>query len=213
VSAEARDTAMKAMPGEYELVWNGIDVDLYQGTEPWPTDGPTVMFLGRHESRKGLAVLIEAFDSLGPDVRLWIGSQGPETERLQAVTVGDPRVEWIGTISEHEKIRRVRGADVLCAPSLHGESFGVILLEGMAAGTPLVASDLIGYRNVARPGIDALLAPPDDPAALARAIKRALAGGPDVVEMVESALQRAHSFSLETLAQRYIELYEKAASR
>ena len=210
VSAEARDTIAKAFGGEYELVWNGIDFDLFRDAEPWPSQGPTVMFVGRHEPRKGLAVLIEAMGMLGPDVHLWIGSQGPETDRLQNQTAEDGRIEWLGLITDTEKIRRIKGADVLCAPSLHGESFGVVLLEGMAAATPVVASDLAGYRNVARPDQDALLTPPGDAAALAKALRHALNRGPDVVAMVDSGLERAAGFSLDSLARRYIELYETA---
>ena len=210
VSPEARETARQAFGGEYELVWNGIEIGRYRDAPPWPTEGPTVMFIGRHEPRKGLAVLLEAMESVGPDVHLWVASQGPETERLRLLTAGDDRVEWLGMISDQEKIRRIRGADVLCAPSLHGESFGVILLEGMAAGTPVVASDLSGYRNVARPGQDALLTPPGDVGALARALETTLEGGTAVKTLVENGLERAGEFSLESLAERYIELYEKA---
>jgi phosphatidylinositol alpha-mannosyltransferase len=213
VSVEARDTALRAMPGEYELVWNGIDLAHFQSAEPWPADGPAIMFIGRHEPRKGLAVLIEAMGSLGPDVRLWVASKGPETERLMAQTAGDRRIEWLGIISEAEKIARIRAARVLCAPSLHGESFGVILLEGMAAGVPVVASDLVGYRNVARPDVDALLTPPGDAAALAKALEAALAGGPGIEAMVRTASARAATFSLDSLATRYVELYEKAMAR
>jgi phosphatidylinositol alpha-mannosyltransferase len=209
VSEEARDTAAR-MGGTYELLWNGIDVDLYRGSEAWPVGGPTILFIGRHEPRKGLAVLIEAMKRLGPDIQLWVASSGPETERLRQSTADDPRIEWIGTIDDTEKIRRIRAADVLCAPSLHGESFGVILLEGMAAGTPVVASDLAGYRNVARPGRDAILTPPGDSGALAGALESALAGGPEIAEMVHNGLERAASFSLDHLAERYVELYEKA---
>ena len=162
--------------GTYEEVWNGIDNARFRDAEPWPTTGPTMLFVGRHEPRKGLAVLISALAHLPADVRLWVASEGPETARLRQLTRDDPRIEWLGVISEREKMRRIRGADVLCAPSLHGESFGVILLEGMAAGTPVVASDLAGYRNVARPDRDALLTPPGDPAALAGAIDTALRG-------------------------------------
>jgi phosphatidylinositol alpha-mannosyltransferase len=146
---------------------------------------------------------------LGPDVRLWIASQGPETDRLKQLTRGDARVEWLGLISEAEKISRIRGADVLCAPSLHGESFGVILLEGMAAGTPVVASDLPGYRTVASPDHDAILVEPGEAEVLAHAIDRALAGGPAVEAMVEAGLERAAAFSMARLAERYIHLYEK----
>ena len=94
----------------------------------------------------------------------------PRRRRCRRVTRGDPRIEWLGRISDEEKASRLRGADVFCAPSLRGESFGVVLLEAMAARTPVVASDLDGYRNVARSGADALLVPPGDPRALAAAL-------------------------------------------
>jgi phosphatidyl-myo-inositol alpha-mannosyltransferase len=210
VSEEAKAAVSRIFGGTYELVWNGIDVARFQQAEPWPTDGPTVLFVGRHEPRKGLAVLIEAFARLPGDVRLWVASAGPETARLRQITGDDDRIEWLGLIGEREKTRRMRGADVLCAPSLHGESFGVILLEGMAAGTPVVASDLVGYRNVARPNVDALLTTPGDPVALAAALEVALGGGPVVDALVASAEQRAASFSLESLAKRYLDLYGDA---
>jgi phosphatidylinositol alpha-mannosyltransferase len=93
---------------------------------------------------------------------------------------------------------------------LHGESFGVILLEGMAAGTPVVASDLVGYRNVARPDVDAILTPPGDPEALGAGLEVALAGGLHVDRLVASAELRAASFSLESLAKRYLDIYGDA---
>ncbi len=209
VSDEARVAVSEIAGGSYELVWNGIDVDLYAGAEPWTSPGRTVLFVGRHEPRKGLSVLVEAMQHLGPDVRLWVASDGPETARLRRATEGDPRVEWLGRIGEDEKIRRIRAADVLCAPSLHGESFGVVLLEGMAAGTPVVASDLAGYRNVARPGEDALLTPPGDAVALAKAIDVALSRPPEVERMVASGRERAEQFSLDSLARRYLDIYER----
>jgi phosphatidylinositol alpha-mannosyltransferase len=86
----------------------------------------------------------------------------------------------------------------------------VVLLEGMAAGTPVVASDLAGYRNVARPDVDAILTAPGDPEALAAALEVALAGGPVMDRLVASAEQRAASFSLESLAKRYLDLYDDA---
>ncbi len=178
VSEEARAAVARALGGTYEVVWNGIDVEPYRDAPPWPTAGPTILFIGRHEPRKGLAVLIEAFTHLTADTRLWVASEGPDTARLRQATSDNDRIEWLGVISEREKIRRIRGADVLCAPSLHGESFGVILLEGMAAGTPVVASDLVGYRNVARPDQDALLVPPGDPVALAAGPGTGAEGGP-----------------------------------
>ncbi len=213
VSEEARDTAYQALGGEYEVLWNGIDVDRYQAAVPWPKRGPTVMFIGRHEPRKGLSVLLDAFGRLGPDVRLWVASQGPETQRLRAATADDETIEWLGMIDDEEKLRRIRAADVLCAPSLHGESFGVILLEGLAAGTPVVASDLAGYRAVAGPDQVALLTEPGSATELAKNLQAALERGPDIEEMVERGLDRASTFSMDRLAQRYVELYDRARAR
>lgn len=213
VSEEARATAAETLGGEYELVWNGIDTGCYRRTDPWPTDGPTILFIGRHEPRKGLAVLTEAMDLLPGDVTLWVAGQGPETDRLRRATAGDKRVHWLGPVSEEEKVRRIQGADVLCVPSLHGESFGVVLLEGMAAATPVVASDITGYRNVARPGVEARMVAPGDRAELAKAVEAALEAGPDTEEMVQRGLERATTFSMDSLARRYVDMYHRAGRR
>lgn len=213
VSAEAEATATKALGGTYERVWNGIDTALYDAAVPWPSAGPTILFVGRHEPRKGLAVLVEAMAHLGPDVRLWVAGEGLETARLQAATAGDGRIEWLGMIDETEKLRRMRAAEVLCAPSLSGESFGVVLLEAMAAGCLVVASDLAGYRNVARSGTEAFLVAPGDPVALGTALTRGLAGGETVSSVVTAAKRRAEHFSIDTLATRYLELYRRALER
>jgi phosphatidylinositol alpha-mannosyltransferase len=173
---------------------------------------PTIFFVGRHEPRKGLAVLIEAMTHLPSDVHLWVAGQGPETARLRQATIADERVQWLGSIPEVDKIRRLRATHVLCAPSLGGESFGMVLLEGLASGTPVVASDLLGYRSVARAGDEALLVPPADPHALARALTTALEHGPEVASMVANGQIRAATFSLDRLAARYCELYEKAVA-
>jgi phosphatidylinositol alpha-mannosyltransferase len=209
VSEEARETAVEGLAGDYELLWNGIDLDRYRRAAGWPSDGPTVFFVGRHEPRKGLSVLIDAMEQLGPDVRLWVAGQGPDTDRLRRQTAGDDRFEWLGVISESEKVARIRGAQVLCAPSLYGESFGVVLLEGLAAGTPLVATDLPGYRNVARPGQEARMVAPGDSTALAKAIQAALDDRPETDSMVERGLERAALFSMDNLARRYVEIYER----
>jgi phosphatidylinositol alpha-mannosyltransferase len=209
VSEDARSTARHALGGDYELVGNGIDTVLFAKAQPWPTEGKTVLFVGRHEPRKGLAVLIAAMENLGPDVRLWVGGDGPDTDRLQSETAGDHRIEWLGRLSDLEKARRLRAADVFCAPSLHGESFGVVLLEAMAASTPIVASDLPGYRHVARPGVEAVLVPPGDTTALASALEQVLAGGPTIDEMVAHGDCRALHFSMDRLAERYAGLYRR----
>ena len=207
VSEDAAATATAALGGEYEVLFNGIDIERFAKVEPWPTEGPTVFFVGRHEPRKGLGVLIEATRSLKIDFRLWIAGEGEETEELRAASSADPRIEWLGMIGDHEKASRLRGAHVFCAPSRHGESFGVVLLEAMAAETPIVATDLHGYCRVARPGTDALLVPPDDPAALASALTRVLKDSRLAADLVASGQSRALEFSMERLAERYLTRY------
>lgn len=212
VSEDARELARRSLGGEYLILFNGVEVEGYRNARPWPTEGPTVLFVGRHEPRKGLAVLLEAMAGLGPEVRLWVASDGPETEALRAAHGGDPRIEWLGRISDEEKAARLAGADVFCAPSLHGESFGVVLLEAMAAGTAVVASDLHGYNNVARGGRDALLVPPGDVGALAEAIGRVLADPGLAASLVASGAGRADEFSMANLARRYEALYRQVAA-
>jgi phosphatidylinositol alpha-mannosyltransferase len=211
VSADARQMAHDALGGEYTLLFNGIEVDRFAKASPWPTDGPTIFFVGRHEPRKGLAVLLEAMRSLPSDALLWVAGDGPETAALQDSYRDDARIDWLGRIDDDEKAARLRGADVFCAPSLRGESFGVVLLEGMAAQTPVVASDLPGYHNVARSGADAILVPPGDPAALADALAKVLENPTCAERLVASGQQRAEEFSMDNLAARYVELYEHVA--
>lgn len=207
VSEEAATLARHHLGGSYELLHNGIEVERFSKATPWPSEGPTVMFVGRHEPRKGLAVLVEAMAALTPDVTLWVAGDGPETERLRAATRGDGRFVWLGRISDGERARRLRGADVLCAPSLHGESFGVVLLEAMAAGTAVVASDLIGYASVARPGCEAVLVAPGDAPALAAALHRVLTEPALGAQMVGAGAERAEELSMDRLAERYLERY------
>lgn len=209
VSEDARRLAASSIGGEYSMVFNGVELEHFAKADPWPTEGPTIFFVGRHEPRKGLGVLLDAFADLPTDVRLWIGSDGPETDRLQAQSAGDPRIEWLGRISDAEKASRLRGADVFCAPSLRGESFGVVLLEAMAAGCTIVASDLAGYANVARAGRDALLVAPGDPAALAAAIQRVLDEPGAAADLVASGTERAASFSMDRLAEVYLGIYHQ----
>jgi len=212
VSEDAVALAGRYLRGDYELVFNGIEVERFSKATPWPTEAPTIFFVGRHEERKGLGVLLGSLSRLPADVRVWVAGDGPQTEELQAAVAEDGRVEWLGRIGDGEKAARLRAADVFCAPSLHGESFGVVLLEAMAAGTPIVASDLPGYRNVARAGEDALLVPPGDPDALAAALGRVLADRSFGDELVESGHGRAAEFGMERLAERYVEMYAAVRS-
>ena len=216
VSEDAKKLAEAALGGDYELVFNGVEVDRYAKAVPWARrrgDGPTILFLGRHEPRKGLAMLLDAVRRLGPEVRVWIAGDGPETEALKARHAGDPRLEWLGRIPEEEKLARLRAADVFCAPSLRGESFGVVLLEAMAAGTPVVACDLPGYANVARANRDALLVPVGDDGALAEALRRVFTEPGLADRVVASGSERAAEFSVELLAESYVALYERVLGR
>lgn len=213
VSEEARTMAATHVGGRYELVFNGVEVAAYRRATPAPTSGPTILFCGRHEPRKGLAVLLDAMAHLPADVRLWVASDGPETAALRQRTAGDTRIEWLGRVSDERKAELLRGADVFCAPSLGGESFGVVLLEAMAAGTAVVASDLVGYATVARDGRDADLVPPGDAVALAKAIGHVLADRAHADQLIASGAERAASFSMERLASIYLDHYADAATR
>ncbi len=207
VSEEARHTAYDAVGGEYTILFNGVDVPHYRDAEPWPTQGPTVFFVGRHEPRKGVDILVAAMADLPGDVSLWVAGDGPQTAALKGATRDDPRVHWLGRISEQEKARRLRAADVFCAPALGGESFGIVLLEAMAAGTPVVASSIAGYRDVARGGLDAALVEPGNPVALAAELKAVLGDADRARRLEASGRERADELSMERLAQIYLDCY------
>jgi phosphatidylinositol alpha-mannosyltransferase len=209
VSDDAAAMAHTSLGGTYEVLFNGVETDRCAAVEPWPTTHPTIFFVGRHEPRKGLAVLLDAMSDLPPDVRLWVASDGPETEALRSRSAGDARIEWLGRISDSEKLARMKGADVFCAPSLRGESFGVVLLEGMACDTAVVASDIPGYAKVARGGDDALLVPPGDGRELAVALEKVLRDPARRRALVASGRTRAEEFSMRRLAARYLEVYEE----
>ncbi len=212
VSPDAVALAQAHLGGEYELLFNGIEVDRFASATPWPTEGPTIFFLGRHEPRKGLDVLLAALAELPSDVRLWVGGDGPQTEDLKLRHAQDGRIEWLGRISDEERAARMRGCTVYCSPSVRGESFGMVLLEAMASGCALVASDLDGHRNVATDGVDALLAPVGDPAALAKALRRVLEDASLRAELVAGGRCRADQLSMARLADRYVEIYERVAA-
>jgi phosphatidylinositol alpha-mannosyltransferase len=225
VSEAARETAHAAVGGDYVVLFNGVEVDRYADAVPWPTTGPTALFLGRHEERKGLQVLLDAFTQLtGAPVpgdgagggtaavppTLWVAGDGPDTDALRRRYPDSPSLHWLGVLTEEEKLRRLAGADVLCAPSLGGESFGMVLLEAMAAGTPVIASDIPGYRDAA--GGRAHLVRPGEASALAGALRDAL-GPVDEAEAhrrqqgLADGAARAREWSMDRLAERYESLY------
>lgn len=209
VSDDALELAGKHFSGVYERLFNGVEVDHFAKATPSQRDDrPTVFFVGRHEERKGLAVLLEALPHLPANVRVWVAGDGPQREPLLAEHADD-RIEWLGRIGDDEKASRLRAADVYCAPSLHGESFGIVLLEAMAAGTPVVASDLPGYAKVARANREALLVPPGDPRSLGAAITRVLGDSTVASSLVEGGRARAEELSMDRLSEKYLEIYDR----
>lgn len=212
VSKDAEELVKRYIGGEYEILFNGVELDQYREARPHPVDGPTIFFLGRHEERKGLDVLLAAMRQLPDDVRLWVAGTGPDTPRLRDEFRDDPRIEWLGRVTDADKVARLKGATVFCAPSLHGESFGVVLVEAMAAGTAVVASGLDGYRNVATDGVDAVLVEPGDAEALAGALKRVLYDADLRSKLVAAGGPRADEFSMRRLAELYAAHYRRIAA-
>ena len=213
VSKDALALVQEYLGGEYEVLFNGVETHVIRAVAPFPRTRPAIFFIGRHEERKGLGILLATMARLGPDIELWVAGDGPDTARLKAAYGHDTRVTWLGRISEGDKLARLRGASVFCAPSLHGESFGVVLAEAMAAGTPVVASALPGYRNVATDGVDAVLVEPGDPDALAAALTRVLDDGELSARLVAAGTSRADELSMSKLAARYTAIYHTVLAR
>jgi phosphatidylinositol alpha-mannosyltransferase len=175
VSDAARALAARYFPGEYLLTPNGVETGLFRDAEPLDLGaGPRILFFSRIERRKGLEVLIQAMTRLRDlDASLVVAGSGPEERhcRRLAEQIG-VRAEFIGRLEHADVPRAYRGADVFCAPGLGGESFGIVLVEAMAAGTPVVCSDLDGFRAVAGGAAD--LVPPGAPGPLADALRAVL---------------------------------------
>jgi phosphatidyl-myo-inositol alpha-mannosyltransferase len=177
VSAAARRLQVEHLGGDAVEIPNGVAVDHYATAEPlpgYPRPG-TVGFLGRYdEPRKGMPVLLDGLARLAPgrpELRLLVAGRGDADDLLSELPpVLDGRVELMGQVSEADKARMLRSIDVYCAPNLGGESFGIILLEAMAAGAPIVASDLDPFRRVLDDGRAGTLFRTGDPAALAKAL-------------------------------------------
>jgi phosphatidylinositol alpha-mannosyltransferase len=217
VSEAARATGVRSGGGTFEVLFNGVDVRRFESAEPLRDEEgrPAVLFLGRHEPRKGLDVLLDAFEKVERSAVLWVAGDGPSREVQRRRHPESDRVRWLGLLSDEEVACRLAGADILCAPSLQGESFGVVLLEGMAAGCAVVASDIEGYRSAA--GGHAVLVPPGDVPALARALATALAdaeegSGQSATEARNAATEHARAWSMDTLAERYVDVYIRAVA-
>ncbi|HEY3942797.1 MAG TPA: glycosyltransferase family 4 protein [Acidimicrobiales bacterium] len=212
VSETARATAAEDVGGRFEVLFNGVDLRRFTMAAPTPTTGPTILFVGRHEQRKGLEVLLEAFAGMGDPATLWVVGHGPCTEALQRRYPASERISWLGTLDDEEVAARLAAADVMCAPALGGESFGMVLLEAMASRTAVVASDIAGYRDAAAGR--ATLVPPGDVASLREALCQAVLDvahgtGTAAPEALDAGVRRAHELSMERLAGRYVDLYRR----
>jgi phosphatidylinositol alpha-mannosyltransferase len=203
VSAAARHFIDRFFPGDYKVIPNGVDVPRFARAVPvarWQDGTANVLFVGRHEPRKGLLDLLKAHRLLrrtGYQQRLLVVGSGPQEReaRRYVATRRLKAVEFLGRVSDAEKAQLFRTADIFCSPATGGESFGIVLLEAMAAGAPIVASDIHGYKGVVRRGREGLLVEPHQPKELARAIARLLDDPALRDEMSAAGRLRAEEFS------------------
>ena len=181
VSPAAHSYVNNAFPGDYKIIPNGIDVERFtQNAAPWPRyrDGKTnILFVGRLEKRKGLRYLLDAYSRLKwdlPNIRLLVvGSGNPDKECHRILAARGLRdVEFLGPVSQEDLPRYYATADIFCSPATGSESFGIVLLEAMAAGKPVVASDIEGYASIMSDGRQGILIPPKDSEALSTALAR-----------------------------------------
>ena len=219
VSPAARRVVVEHLGGDAVLIPNGVDVARFDGAVPLPgrTDAPTVVFLGRiDEGRKGLAVLLEALPELVrlvPDVHLLVAGPGDVKDVREAVprSLRD-RVELLGRVSDDDKPRVFASGQVYCAPNTHGESFGIVLVEAMAAGTPVVASDLEAFRRVLDDGRAGVLVPVRDAGALAGALGALLHDPERRAVLARRARAAVERYDWQTVTAQVVAVYETVAA-
>ena len=218
VSQAAAWTARRFYGGRYRIVPNGvhlaaagaIDHETERLGAPSPDAPMRILFIGQAVERKGLPVLLRAFEALREQVPATLTLVGAHADEVSHMMLDDRGVVALGKVSESRKLAELAAADVLCAPSLHGESFGMVLTEALAASTPVIASDIPGYREVVRDGIDGVLTPPGDALALAEAL-RSLALDPAArARLSDAARVRAERFAWPHVAAEVLDCYEQA---
>lgn len=200
VSETAR--AAVARFADAEIIPNGIDVGAYRSAAA-ERDANTVLFIGRDEPRKGLDVLLQAWPLVRarcPGARAYVA--GAERDR------GPAGVVFLGRVPEAQKRAELAGAAVLCAPNLGGESFGIVLIEAMAAGCAVVASDLPAFRAVGGEAVS--YAPPGDPVALADAVASLLEDRRRLEEAARLGTDRVKRFDRSAVLQSYLDAYGRA---
>jgi phosphatidylinositol alpha-mannosyltransferase len=215
VSAAARHFIDRYFPGDYKVIPNGVDVERFTRAVPiarWQDGTRNLLFVGRHEPRKGLTELLKAFRILrktGCNCRLLVAGSGPQEReaRRYVLTRRLGNVEFLGRVSDDEKAQLFRTADIYISPATGAESFGIVLLEAMAAGTPIVCSDIHGYKGVVRRGREGLLVPPRKPKAIAAAVAELLGDDERRAAMGAAGRVRAEEFSWRRVAAKVDDYY------
>jgi phosphatidyl-myo-inositol alpha-mannosyltransferase len=221
VSGAARHFINRYFPGDYRIIPNGVDLAHFTDAQPYEElrDGAlNILFVGRFEERKGLIHLLKAYHRLRKrkvDARLLVVGDGPKRREYRRFVGlrGIRDVEWLGRVGDEEKVRYFASADVFCAPNTGQESFGIVLLEAMAAGVPIVASDIHGFKRVVERNVQGILVEPRNPRALAAALYT-LARDPDMRhDMGEAGRLRAPEFSWGRVTEQIVDFYYETRHR
>ncbi len=219
VSDLARRWQMEALGSDAVEIPNGVDVSTFANApvlQGYPRPDKTVLFLGRFdERRKGMEVLLRALPALVerfPDVQVLIVGRGDGDELCEEAGPLAKNLRFLGQVDDDEKASAMRSADVYCAPNTGGESFGVVIVEAMAAGTPVVASDLDAFRRVLRDGEAGRLVPVDDDAALAEALIDLLGDDALRARYVEVSNAAVRRYDWSVVAQQIMRVYETVAA-
>jgi phosphatidyl-myo-inositol alpha-mannosyltransferase len=223
VSALARRVQVEHLGGDAWEIPNGVVVSRFAHAEPldgWPggpaeDGGGAIGFLGRFtEERKGFPVMAEAFVALAaerPRLRLLVAGPGEREELFEMLPAAvHDRVTFLGKVSEADKARMLASVDIYVAPNTRGESFGMILTEALAAGAPIVASDLDAFRRVLDGGRAGLLFPTGDVEALTKALRDLLDDPERRAEYAAEAARVVTAYDWTTVAQRVVEVYALA---
>ncbi len=215
VSELARRWQVESLGSDAVEIPNGVDVPAFATAEPlpgYPRAGKTVLFLGRYdEPRKGMAVLLGALPALVekyPDLEVLVVGRGDEDKLLKEAGRHARHLRLLGQVSDEEKASALRSVDVYCAPNLGGESFGIVLVEAMAAGAPVVASELDAFRRVLRDGTAGLLVPIGDSAALAEAIDTVLGDEDRRRALTDVASAVVAEYDWPVVAEQILRVYE-----
>jgi phosphatidylinositol alpha-mannosyltransferase len=213
VSEAAAWTARRFFGGHYRVIPNGVHVDpvLAARAAAAPEgDRLRIVFVGQAVERKGLPLLLSAFEALREHIPTELTVIGPTLSELAPLMLDDRGVRVLGKVDDARKHFELEQADLLCAPSLRGESFGMVLTEAFAAGTPVVASDIAGYRDVVRDGVDGLLVPPGNAQALAEVLRDLWDEPARRSQMAVAAARDVERFAWPRVAAEVMEAYTDA---